>query len=212
MDAAFWHEKWQNKQIGFHLDDVNPLLVTHFDALGLQAGQTVFLPLCGKTLDIAWLLGNGFQVKGVELHEPAIIELFDALGVVPDVTGLGELRRYCAEGLTIYVGDFFKLTSAILGEVDAVYDRAAIVALPDTMRGDYTKQVMAVSQKADQLLINYVYDQAIMTGPPFSVSNEELVLSYSEHYAMTLLFENEVEGGLRGQCPATEFVWLLKRN
>jgi len=75
MDAAFWHEKWQNKQIGFHLDDVNPLLVTHFDALGLQAGQTVFLPLCGKTLDIAWLLGNGFQVRGVELHEPAIIEL-----------------------------------------------------------------------------------------------------------------------------------------
>lgn len=212
MDAAFWHEKWQNKQIGFHLDDVNPLLVTHFDALDLQAGQTVFLPLCGKTLDIAWLLGKGLQVKGAELHEPAIIELFDALGVVPNVTDLGELRRYHADGLTLYVGDFFKLTSAILGDVDAVYDRAAIVALPEIIRGDYTKQVMAVSQKADQLLINYVYDQAIMTGPPFSVSNEELAQSYSADYAMTLLFENEVEGGLRGQCPATEFVWLLKRN
>ena len=212
MDAAFWHQKWQNNQIRFHRDEVNPLLVNHIDALGLQAGQIIFLPLCGKTLDIAWLLTQGFQVKGVELHEPAIIELFEALDIVPEVTELGNLKRYYAEGLTLYVGDFFKLTVSVLGEVDAVYDRAAIVALPEKMRGNYTRQVMALTQKSDQLLINYVYDQILMSGPPFSVSNEELALHYNAHYVMTLLFSADIEGGLKGRCPATEHVWLLKRN
>ncbi|MBT3504485.1 MAG: thiopurine S-methyltransferase [Piscirickettsiaceae bacterium] len=212
MDPAFWHQKWEDKQIGFHRDAVNPLLLAHFKALALEKGQTIFLPLCGKTLDIAWLLTQGLSVKGIELHEPAVVELFDDLGLEPVIAELGFLKCYSAPGLMIYVGDIFKLTITVLGEVNAVYDRAAIVALPKTMRADYAIQVMALSQKSDQLVINYVYDQSIMAGPPFSVSNEELALYYSEHYSMTLLYENDVEGGLKGCCPATESVWLLNRN
>jgi thiopurine S-methyltransferase len=212
MDASFWHQKWEEKQIGFHRDTVNPLLVTHIKALDLQKGQSVFLPLCGKTHDIAWLLAQGLSVKGIELHEPAVIELFGDLGVAPIVTELGNLKRYSTKSLVIYVGDIFKLTPSILGEGNAVYDRAAIVALPETMRGDYAAQLMDLSQKSDQLVINYVYDQAIMSGPPFSVSNEELARHYSEYYVMKQLSENKVEGGLKGRCPAVESVWLLSRN
>jgi thiopurine S-methyltransferase len=212
MDPAFWHQKWEDKQIGFHRDAVNPLLVAYFKALALKKGQTIFLPLCGKTLDIAWLLRQEISVKGIELYEPAVVELFDALGLEPVITELAFLKCYSAPGLMIYVGDIFKLTVTVLGEVNAVYDRAAIVALPKTMRADYATQLMTLSQKSDQLVINYIYDQAIMAGPPFSVPNEEVALYYSEHYSMTLLYENGVEGGLKGRCPATESVWLLNRN
>lgn len=212
MDAAFWHQKWASNQIGFHRDTVNPLLVRYLNNLGLEKGQTVFLPLCGKTLDIVWLREQGLLVKGIELNEPAVIELFESLLLKPKVIEIGDLKQYSAEGLIIYVGDIFKLTSAILGKVNAVYDRAAIVALPDTMRADYAGQIVALSKKADQLLINYVYDQSIMSGPPFSVSNEELAIHYAEHYTMALLFNEAVAGGLKGHCPAIEYAWLLERK
>ena len=78
MDAAFWHQKWEQNQIGFHRNTVNAFLVEHVDALALKAGEQLFLPLCGMTLDIGWLLSKGYCVVGVELHEPAVIALFDA--------------------------------------------------------------------------------------------------------------------------------------
>jgi thiopurine S-methyltransferase len=212
MDAEFWHQKWQNNQIGFHRDVVNPFLVDYIDHLALKAGQRVFLPLCGKTLDIAWLLSKGYQVIGVELHEPAVIELFEGLGVEPHITVVQDSKRYEHAGVTLFVGDLFDLTQQDLGRVDAVYDRAAIVALPETMRSRYTQHVVMISALASQLLINYEYDQTALNGPPFSVSNDELKTHYSEHYTMTLLHHCDVKGGMKGQCPATENVWLLQRH
>lgn len=88
MEHDFWHNRWQNQQIGFHLPEANPLLVAHFSALNLtpptpQKSNTltsksprVFLPLCGKTLDIAWLLAQGYRVVGAELSQIAIDALF----------------------------------------------------------------------------------------------------------------------------------------
>lgn len=212
MDAEFWHQKWESKQVSFHRDKVNPLLVKYFSTLDLMAGQTIFLPLCGKTLDITWLMGQGLIVKGIELHEPAVIELFASLTLKPEVTKMGDLKQYSAQGLIVYVGDIFELSAPVLGVVNAVYDRAAIVALPETMRSDYAHQVMTLSQKSQQLMINYVYDQAEMSGPPFSVPNEELASYYKDHFDMTVLSEYIVEGGLKGKCPATEYTWLLTRN
>lgn len=76
MQHDFWHQKWAKNEIGFHLPNANPLLVTFFSALNLKANARVFLPLCGKTLDIAWLLNAGYQVAGVELSQTAIDDLF----------------------------------------------------------------------------------------------------------------------------------------
>jgi thiopurine S-methyltransferase len=212
MDAAFWHQKWESKQIGFHRDEVNPLLVAHIDSLSLQSGQIFFLPLCGKTLDVAWLLSQGFTVKGVEFHEPAVIALFESLGLEPEIISLGALKQYYTETLIVYVGDVFDLTGKILGQVDVVYDRAAIVALPHEIRGDYAQQIVRIARTPRQLIISYVYDQAVMSGPPFSVPNAELAEHYGTDYKMTLLYTGDVEDGLKGRCPATECVWLLEQN
>ena len=62
MEPDFWHQKWQSNEIGFHKAEANPLLVEHFSALGLDAGARVFVPLCGKTLDIRWLLAQGLSL------------------------------------------------------------------------------------------------------------------------------------------------------
>jgi thiopurine S-methyltransferase len=212
MDAEFWHQKWQRNEIGFHRDKVNPFLVNYLDKLLLTKGDRLFLPLCGKTLDIAWLLSEGYEVVGVELHEPAVITLFDDLGVKPVITRRHNLTIYHHERTCIFVGDIFDLTPDDLGHIDAIYDRAALVALPDLMRSRYAQHLIMLLGGTPQLLISYDYDQSVVKGPPFAVCNDELKILYNLHYDMTLLHHCDVEGGMKGRCPASENVWLLLPN
>lgn len=211
MDAAFWHQKWEANEIGFHEGEANRLLVKYFNALSLAEGRRVFVPLCGKTLDIAWLLSNGFRVAGAELVESAIEQLFSELGIEPEISEVGEVKRYSAKNIDIFVGDIFAVSSEILGSVDAIYDRAALVALPEEIRRRYTGHLMEISDRTPQLLLTFEYDQSVMDGPPFSISNEEVIQHYGDRYELTLMESIAIPGGLKGKCAATENVWLLKK-
>lgn len=212
MHHDFWHSRWQSNQIGFHLGEANPLLVKHFSALNLQQGARVFLPLCGKSLDIHWLLAQGFCVVGAELSQIAVEALFADLKLTPTVTKIGALTCYSAKNINIFNGDFFDLTAQMLGKVDAVYDRAALVALPEEMRADYAVHLMVLTAYAPQLLISFAYDQAQHSGPPFSIGTQELQQYYSNYFEMRLLDKVNVVGGLKGKCPAIENVYLLQKR
>lgn len=205
MEADFWINKWQTNQIGFHLSDANPLLVKHFKKLSLPKGARVFIPLCGKSLDISWLLSQGHRVVGAELVELAIIQLFEELGVKPEVKELGKLKHYSAPQIDILVGNIFDINQETLGEVNAVYDRAAIVALPEEIRKKYSSHLKTITKNAPQLLITFEYDQSLFSGPPFSVDAEEV----QSHYEKSELLEShDLPGGIRGQYPAKESAWL----
>lgn len=212
MDSSFWLQRWQSNNLGFHKSEVNPVLVKYFGELALSKDSRVFVPLCGKTLDIAWLLSEGYCVAGAELIEMAIEQLFDELGVEPEISKIGEVHLYSAKNIDIFVGNIFDVSGNILGSVDAIYDRAALVALPREMRHRYTAHLMEVTDKAPQLLITYEYDQNLMAGPPFSVSEEEVNQHYSGSYDLSLVASTDVVGGLKGKCAAKENVWLLKKH
>ncbi len=209
MEADFWHNKWARNEIGFHREDANPLLTNHFARLALPTGSRVFLPLCGKTRDIAWLLDQGYRVAGAELSRLAVSQLFAELGAEPVIAQQGKLEHFSAPGIDIFAGDLFALTPAQLGTVDAVYDRAALVALPPAMRNAYCPHVLALSAGAPQLLVTYEYAQDIVAGPPFSIPTTEVAQHYADSHLLQLLGSAEVEGGMKGRCPATEHVWHL---
>ena len=212
MDASFWHQKWEKNDIAFHQNEANPLLVKYFKELYLVEGSRIFIPLCGKTRDIAWLLTHGYRIAGVELSEVAIVQLFAELGVEPKISSVGKLKLYSASNIDIFVGDIFDLSSNLLGLVDAIYDRAALVALPVEMRNQYTAHLMQITDKAPQLVICYEYDQSLIEGPPFSISSEKINQCYTDSYELTLLACTNVSGGLKGKCAAIENVWLLKNS
>jgi thiopurine S-methyltransferase len=170
----------------------------------------VFLPLCGKTRDIAWLLGQGYRIAGAELSEIAVRALFEELETEPVIAEIGELRRYSAPGLDVFAGDIFALDRGTLGSVDAVYDRAALVALPDDMRTRYAAHLAEISGHAPQLLITFEYDQNVMAGPPFSITEAEVSRCHAARFDIARLAEAEVPGGLKGICPATEKALLLR--
>lgn len=212
MDANFWHQKWERNEIGFHRSTVNPQLINHFNALSLAENSRIFLPLCGKTLDIGWLLTHNIRVVGVELSEMAIRQLFIGLGIVPAVTENNGMQHYQAENIDIFAGDLFNLSGEMLGNVDAIYDRAALVALPGEMCHQYAAHLIAITHSAPQLLICFEYDQTLMPGPPFSISDTEIHQHYESSYELILLESEEVPGGLKGKCAAREKVWLLRND
>ena len=212
MDPNFWHKRWEKNEIGFHQSAVNVLLSDHFSGLSLPQTSRVFVPLCGKTRDIAWLLSQGHRVVGVELSKLAVEELFVDLGVAPKISVQGELLRYSAPGLEIFVGDIFELSGDLLGRVDAIYDRAALVAFPAEMRGRYGAHVAALTQLAPQFLLCFEYDQAVMNGPPFSIDRQKVHDVYGAHYQIEPITNRDVAGGLKGKCPAQETVWHLVKS
>lgn len=76
MTPEFWHKRWQEKRIGFNQSAVNPLLTEYIDHLDLAVGSRIFVPLCGKSIDMVWLAAQGYDVVGVELVETAVQEFF----------------------------------------------------------------------------------------------------------------------------------------
>lgn len=212
MEANFWHQRWERGEIGFHESQVNPALVEHLGRLELARGSRIFLPLCGKTLDIDWLLAQGHRIVGVELSPLAINELFVSLDLTPVITPTGALTRYSAKNIDIWVGDIFDLSSSMLGTVDAVYDRAALVALPEDMRNRYAAHLISLTHTAPQLLITYEYDQQLYDGPPFSVHEEELQRHYDATYQLELLAQSQIAGGFKGKVNAAIATWLLRRT
>lgn len=209
MDEAFWQQRWRDNKIAFHEEQGNALLRAHFHRLSLQAGARVFVPLCGKAHDLAWIAAQGCRVVGIELNRSAVEAVFAALGADPEVESLGDLTRYSTGTLELFVGDFFDLSRERLGPVDAIYDRGALVALPAAMRTSYARHLTALTKTASQLLISYEYDQTQTEGPPFSVSDAEISELYADRYKQEHIAGAAISGPLAERCSGTENAWLL---
>lgn len=211
MNENFWHQKWEQGDIGFHKTETNPLLIEHCEKLNLAKGSRVFLPLCGKSRDCEWLLARGYRVVGAELSELAITQLFKELGVAPEISRVGKLIRYSAKDIDMLVGDIFDVSADYLGPINAIYDRAALVALPASIRQQYTSHLINITNAAPQLLISYEYNQLLMDGPPFSVNENEIKQHYGATYHLKSVDIKNVEGGLKGKVASTETAWLLQK-
>lgn len=167
--------------------------------------------MCGKTRDAAWLLACGYRIAGAELSELAINALFKELGLEPEISKAGKLTRYRAKNIDILAGNIFDVSAEYLGPISAIYDRAALVALPACMRKQYTSHLMSITGTATQLLITYDYSQLLMVGPPFSVNENEVKQLYSAAYQLKHAGSKIIAGGLKGKVASTETAWLLQK-
>lgn len=175
MQPEFWHKRWASNQIGFHLTEVNPYLQRFWPGLERAAGSQVLVPLCGKSLDLAWLAGQGLQVLGVELSEKAVEDFFHEHKLEPQISQRGPFKVYSAESIELWCGDFFALTAEDVEGCTGLYDRAALIALPLEMRERYVQHLAHILPDAcEGLLITLDYNQSEIDGPPFSVPDAEV--------------------------------------
>jgi thiopurine S-methyltransferase len=184
MHPEYWLHRWQEGRIGFHRADANPRLVEHYRALG--DAIRVLVPLCGKSADLEWLVVNGFEVVGIELSELAARAFFEERGFAVERRQQGSFVSYQHGNVTILAGDFFAASAEELGAFDGVYDRAAMIALPEELRARYCAHLQTLlTPKAKLLLLTLHFDAE--GGPPFSVSPEEVATAYAGAAKLTLL-------------------------
>ena len=188
MDAKFWLQRWRDGQIGFHRDTVMPSLEEHWPSLELPVGSLVFVPLAGKSKDMLWLTSRGFRVLGVELSPLAVEQFFEETRLEPVIHESPAGRHFVAGNIELICGDVFAIEANLLSACAAVYDRAALIALPAHMRRRYAAHLtQALPAQCRMLLITVDYAQEAMEGPPFSVTDEEVLLLYADDWQVALL-------------------------
>lgn len=193
MDHDFWHERWRTRQVGFHQSAPHPFLERWWPTLDVGRGARVYVPLCGKSLDMVWLAVRGHRVVGSELSELAIEEFFgerhgtDTAAVSksgePTVEVRGPFQVHRRAPYELWQGDALALTPQLLGPVQAAYDRAALVALPPEMRVAYVQSFAALMPTGSRtLLVAFEYAQHVKAGPPFSVEPDEVEQLYGSTF------------------------------
>src|SRR5690554_6891702 len=175
MEPDFWHQRWRDDRIGFHMEKPLPLLRKHWPSLALPAGSRVFVPLSGKSVDMAWLAERGHQVLGVELSVLAVRQFFQERGLEPALRESRYGTHFTAGPYELVCGDAFALDAEALAGCAAVYDRAALIALPPDLRRRYAETVwQALPPGCTGLLVTLEYPQDQKDGPPFSVEEAEV--------------------------------------
>jgi thiopurine S-methyltransferase len=171
MEADFWHQVWQQDQLGFQLEDAHPLLCAHFN--GLPVAEHIFVPLCGKSPDLRWLARHR-RVIGAELSVIACRDFFIESGLVATPSPVGAFSLWQTTKYQLWQGDFFQLPVAAVQHCQLIYDRAAMIALPTAMRLQYANKLQALFPAATMLLISLEYPEEEKQGPPFAVFETEL--------------------------------------
>ncbi|MCV2222767.1 thiopurine S-methyltransferase [Pseudomonas mercuritolerans] len=193
MQPEFWYKKWDSNQIGFHQAEANPYLQRYWTELAIAPSARVLVPLCGKSLDLLWLAGQGHQVIGVELAEKAVEEFFSEHQLQPQISEKGAFKVYRSDAIELWCGDFFALTAGDVVGCTALYDRAALIALPDVMRQRYAAHLQhLLAPEVKGLVITLDYDQTQIPGPPFAVTDDEVQRLLGEGWQVDELEQQDV--------------------
>ena len=193
MHPDQWLDRWKQNRIGFHESRVNPYLPQYLPQFNLKPGDTVFLPLCGKALDILWLAEQGFKVIGIELSEIAIESFFSEQGIQYQQFETDHFILRKSGNISLIQGDFFALRQEHLADCKMVFDRASLIAIDAENRDRYCAHMRSIIPiEADMLLVTLEYEQAQMNGPPFAVSKQEVEQYYAAHYTIEVLEQSDV--------------------
>jgi thiopurine S-methyltransferase len=212
-----WHQRWHEGKIGWHKASPNEHLANHFQQLNLTKG-TILVPLCGKSQDLIWLAKQGLSVVGIEMVEEGIQSFFTEWGKTPEIYFANGCKYYRKENITILHSDFFQVNTEQLPPIDAIYDRAALVAIPPEIRSKYiSHQINLLKKNGKFLLLTYNMPVPESQGPPYPVRPEKIANLYQNTSSVQLLKEikntplTEPKLKERGVPWSTVQIWLIEK-
>jgi len=174
MKPSFWHKVWERNSIGFHQSELHPFLEEVLKPLLSTDDKSVFVPLCGKSLDMVWL-AERMEVVGSELSEIACRDFFSEKKLQPSITVEDNFCLYQYDNITLYQGDFFALKAKQFNTFDWIYDRAALIALPKEMQQLYVSHLTSfIEENTKLILVSLEFPEEEMSGPPFPILGTDL--------------------------------------
>ena len=210
MEKQFWQEKWESNEIGFHQEEPHPLLIDHFSSLELEKGSHVFVPLCGKSRDMLCIRDMGYRVTGLELSQVAVQSFFTENNLEYETSALEDFECYTGESLKVLCGDFFRLNSNSVDNIDAVFDRASLVAMPPSMRMGYVNILKSLLVSGTRILLVVLeYEEGVINPPPFAIQRQELLHLYASWCRVEL--QAKIDSNVKGHA-CQELAYRLTVN
>ena len=199
MEHSFWHARWRQGRIGFHAATTNPYLAAHWNDLDLPSGSRVLVPLCGKSLDMLYLRAAGHEVVGAELSPMACEAFFVENQLSYHTAVRGSFMAFegtgDAAGVTLLCGDFNLMHQEEVGQFDAFFDRASVIALPPQMRDRHVATISRLVRPGGRGLVNTLtYPEAEHGGPPFAIGPAEVQARFGDLFVIEELGETSPRG------------------
>lgn len=192
MEISYWQSRWRKDKTGWHMDQVYPLLPDLWPALSLKAGARILVPFCGKSVDMQWFISEGFHVTGVDVAEKALHAFMERSQKSFSSHQQYGFQVFRSKNMELWQGDFQKLPVTKIPPFDAIYDKAALIALPRNMRPKYAQKILQCSGPETQMLLQtFEYEQDEMPGPPFSVDEREIRQLYGKQFDLALLHQKQ---------------------
>ena len=154
----------------------------------------MFVPLCGKSLDLLWLRDRGLPVIGIELSAIALEAFCLENGVPARRRRTPDFDIYqAAPNVELLRGDYFALTPQHLGRMGGVFDRAALISWSPEFRAPYVDHMAWLTRPGtEMLLVTLEYPQAQAPGPPLSVPRREVATLYERNYKIRELSRRDI--------------------
>jgi len=203
---GFWTDRWTSDKIGWHKDDVHHLLLKYTPRIVSNTDEPVkvLVPLCGKTVDLAYLANHEgvSEVYGVDGVRKALEEFSDEhsdLNLTWEDTDTA-FEKLTSPKLKLLKGDFFALgDDDTSGKVDIVWDRASMVAINPELRAQYVQTLLNIVKPGGAILLvafdrREGTDEAKASGPPFSVPESEVQKYYGNQESVeSIQFLEEID-------------------
>ena len=197
MDTTYWLERWETGNTRFDEPEPHRYLTRFFEQVAPQKINPVFVPLCGKSVDMTWLLQQQQQVIGVEISPIPLQTFIQQNQLQPSLTHTTYGTVYQTNHCTLYESNLFDLPTDVLQPINLVYDRGALVALPwPDLRKQYIQwyqEKLPIGTRV--LLISFETDANLSTsiGPPFPINSNELTQQFGIHFSIELLAREYLE-------------------
>ncbi|HEY9031426.1 MAG TPA: thiopurine S-methyltransferase [Kangiella sp.] len=185
MEFEFWDNCWQRESQPFHLAEAHTFLVKYVEQY-FSKDKKIFVPLSGKSVDLVFLSQQGYYPVGIEFNPKAVNRFIQEQQLefssqnFPVANG-NQLTRHHNDTMEVWLADFFDITENHVENFEQVYDRAAFIALPESMRADYANHLKTLlAEHATILLVTMDYQPDEMSGPPFHITLDEIKQQFPE--------------------------------
>ncbi|XP_071963090.1 thiopurine S-methyltransferase-like isoform X2 [Antedon mediterranea] len=159
LSTEYWMSSWKAGDIVFHNDFIYPMLQKHAEKLfDNQSNCRVFVPLCGKSLDMKWFADLGHSVVGVDVSEVGILSFFEDQGIeyvkesVPEIQGATRYKSKDGK-ITIYKANLFSMKKDIIGDFDCIWDNGSLVAINKQDRQKYVSTLTSLMADSCRYLL-----------------------------------------------------------
>lgn len=203
MTVGMWKECWNTPNVAFHNPNLNELFIKYHDKMLTRPGMRIFVPLCGKAVEMKWLVDQGHKVVGLEAAPVPCKAFFEENNIpyeIHEMKGIhGEKYESLDHNVVIYCCDFFLFSKDVCGEIDGIWDSGGLNSMDVEDRDKYIHRIRSLMGKGCVNLTEFVNFDKSIVDITWSMTKEELEREFGEGFTVEDITQMDAPKRLKDQ-------------